>query len=181
MIEINQNKWGSTLEYNIIEQMDERYRVQSEYDPEKVAGFFNKKGAVEMLLMLADSPKPFETLNKVMTVSRSTVSNRLTQASKIGLIGEDTVHLLNDKKVRPYRLSIIGLICVEIANECGVSDAFEQWYDKRKNYRSKLVEFSEEIEDQFIEDEETDPIPELEDLFEEHIKDAAGRTVDVDF
>lgn len=180
MIEINQNKWGDILENEMIEKMSDSYTVQTDVESHKIPGFFSKKGALEMLLMLADGPKTFETLDDIMTVSRSTVSNRLTEASKIGLIGEDTIYLTGDKKVRPYRLGVVGLLCVEIANQCGVSDTFKEWYEARKKHREKLLDFDKEIEDTFDENEKTDTSPEIEALFTDVIKDSTGRTVDVD-
>jgi DNA-binding Lrp family transcriptional regulator len=179
MIGINQNKWGNDLEADIIREIDDELRTQSDIDPKEVNGFFSKKGAVEMLLFLGDGPKPFETLNKVMTVSRSTVSNRLTEASKIGIISEETVYL-PDKKVRPYRLNLTGLLCMDIANKCGISQAFEQWYESRERYRNKIVEFNNEVEELFEIEDEEEPIPELEDLLSDHIKDTAGKTVYLD-
>jgi DNA-binding Lrp family transcriptional regulator len=179
MIGINQNKWGNQLEAEIISEIDDELRIQQDVDSKEVKGFFSKKGAVEMLLFLGDGPKPFETLDNLMTVSRSTVSNRLTEASKIGIISEETVYL-PDKKVRPYRLNLTGLLCMDIANKCGISQAFEEWYESRKRYQDKIVEFNDGVKDLFDEEEDEEPIPELEHLLSEHIKETAGRTVYLD-
>lgn len=178
MIGINQNNWGSVLEDQIINELDGTSRANPDFNPDKVNGFFSKKGAVEVILFLGDGPKPFETLNDLMTVSRSTVSNRVTEASKIGLVSEETIYL-PDEKVRPYRLSIVGRFCVDIANEVGVSEAFEEWYDSRKTYRNKLLEFNDGLDDVFDE-HDREKVPEIQELFKRHIKDTAGRTVDLD-
>lgn len=177
MIEINRNKWGDAMEDEIIEKMKDEYRVQTDINPYQVPGFLAKKGALEVILLLADGPKTFEKLDDLSTVSRSTVSNRLTEASKIALVGQDTIYIKGDKKVRPYRLGIMGLICVEKANESGISKIFEKLYDARVEYRNKLPEFENRIDSEFAPEEEEEPNPELEALFSEYLKNNTRRNL----
>ncbi len=51
--------------------------------------FIQKKGSIDILLQLEESPKSFNELEEALKLSPNTILSRLREAQKLGLVKED--------------------------------------------------------------------------------------------
>lgn len=142
---------GEEIEDEISEELDEEYIAPNNLNQEELNEFLSKKGATELLILLAKGPKPFKRLNDIIPVSRTTVSNRLSEGVSLGLWGEDILYFDDNKKVKLYRLGSEVNELVDILTEKDAYESYMSYIRAKNEYENLTDNIRAEIEERILE------------------------------
>jgi DNA-binding HxlR family transcriptional regulator len=142
---------GEEIEDEISEELDEEYIAPNNLNEEELNEFLSKKGATELLILLAKGPKPFKRLNDIIPVSRTTVSNRLSEGVSLGLWGEDILYFDDNKKVKLYRLGSEVNELVDILTEKDAYESYMSYIRAKNEYENLTDNIRAEIEERILE------------------------------
>lgn len=112
---------------------------------EEELDFLNKKGAVQILPLLADGPKQFSEINNAVTVSKGTVSTRLTEGAKLGLWSEEFRYPDDGGKIKQYKLQPYARPLGDIAKAKDIPELAEEQRKARQQYDAAVDSFLDEI------------------------------------
>lgn len=121
---------------------------QIELIGEKELDFLRKKGAVQILPLLADGPKQFSEINNAVTVSKGTVSTRLTEGAKIGLWKEEFRYPNDGGKIKQYKIQPRLHFLAELAKRKNIGQLTEERRKARQQYDAAVDSFLDEFRDQ---------------------------------
>lgn len=118
--------------------------ASSELDVQKAETLLHKKGAVEILVLLADGPKQFTEINDTLTISRATVSDRLSAGGGL-LWGEYISYTDDDDKVKLYQLSPEAEYLAELALEERIDETAESLRRAKRQHEHALASFRDRV------------------------------------
>lgn len=123
---------------------------------EEQRAFLKKKGAVEILALLADGPKRFSEIDDSLVISHGTVSSRLTEGARLGLLSEEIHYPDEGGKIKLYELTSTGRTFAEIATDHDIDETTERRKKAKERHEAVLSEFQEEIEERISENDESE-------------------------
>lgn len=133
------------IEEAISANLSDDYTTQNPLDTDGLEDFFSKKGAIEVLILLAENPKPFQRINDMLPVSRTTVSKRLSEGVSHGLWGEEIIYFDNDKRIKLYRLDTEATDIADIVREKNAYETYMKYFRAKSDYEEEISNIKREI------------------------------------
>lgn len=119
-------------------------------DQDTIGEFLELKGAVELLIVLADGDVPYSKLEDTVPVSKSTFHKRRQQAVELQLIDSGRQQTGDgDGFENVYRLTALGDVVVQRIREAGLVQLFKAWQQIRAQYdeaREEIPVWAENVD-----------------------------------
>lgn len=133
------------IENGISENLSDNYTTPNSLDEGRLDDFFSKKGAIEVLILLAENPKPFKRINDLIPASQTTVSKRLSEGVSLGLWGEDVLYFDDNKRVNLYRLDAEANKIADVVREKEGYETYMQYLRAKNNFEEASSEIKNKI------------------------------------
>lgn len=122
--------------------------LQSEVAPGALMSredFIDRAGAMEVLFEVATGKVRFTDVEKTVSVSTSTVSNRLQEGKQEGLWTEELEETDTGSSRRVYVITDAGRELFQIAQEYEIPDILVKLRNYEQKYEEQLSELQEDI------------------------------------
>jgi len=113
---------------------------------DELSGFFEKKGAVELISLLDGEGYRFDEIDDLLDVSRGYLNDRRDEAVHLRLIVPDQAYR-DDSVRRVWTLTTLGHYLRQRMRHLGVTESHERLITARREYEDRKGDFLDWVDD----------------------------------